>query len=358
MDKTVLYRNSRNGISRWTIWHEGNVIYMKSEAKIGDSPSIFTEHVPEGKAGRSLQQQIDLRMKARVRGKVDNGYVHTYKEAQSPILKNVMGFLQPMLAQKFQDVKKFQVENYFAQPKLDGHRCLITRQGSELIAYSRRGREIHTIDHILKHIDIPDGVTLDGELYVHGEALQTIASWAKRKQPHSEKLKFVVYDILEDVSYEERLRILTNDLNLSFIENTSPIFHLHTIDMAQFPEGLRNFFTYFRNKGYEGMILRERNTPYEVGRRSKGLIKVKETHDAEYQVVDVSSSKDDWGILHCKLPNGHVFRVSAPGTVADKTKVLKEKEKFIGRLVTVEYAHLTKEGVPFHPVATRWRNDL
>ena len=355
-DEVVLYRNSKNGISRWTIWQEDNVICMKSEAKIGDSPMYFTEEIKEGKASRSLQQQIDLRTEARIRGKVDNGYVRTREEAKNPGLKNVMGLHQPMLAQKFKDAKSFKFEDHYMQPKLDGHRCLITRQGSELIAYSRRGRVISTVDHILKDINIPEGTTLDGELYVHGEPLQTIASWAKRKQPNSEKLKYVIFDIIEDIPYEDRVKRLFNDLDLPVVDIAS-----HFTLPVVFPRSEEHVFEYFResrDNGYEGIMLKNRTYAYEIGRRSRGLLKMKETHDDEFEVIDVSPSVDGWGVLHCRTVQGKVFRVSAPGTVPQKKYVLENKYSYIGAHITIEYAHLTKEGIPFHPNALRWRLDL
>lgn len=355
MDETVLYRNSKHGISRWTIWQDDNTIRMKSEAKIGDTPMYFSEVVEEGKAGRSLQQQIELRMKARIRGKIDNGYVHTREEAQNPNLKNVMGHHQPMLAQKLKDVKKFRLEDYYIQPKLDGHRCMIVREGGELIAYSRRGREITTINHLLPYIDIPEGVTLDGELYVHGQPLQTIASWAKRLQPDSAKLNYIVFDVVEDVPFRERLRMIEQDLR---IPPNGPFSMLDTLSPVSEDVVLNTMFRAFRDSGYEGAILRHGDYPYEIGRRSRGLIKMKETFDDEFQVVDITPSVDNWAVLHCRTDDGKVFKVSAPGTVEAKKHVLAKKFEFIGTYVTVEYAHLTKEGIPFHPVALRWREDL
>ncbi len=363
MNKTILYRNSKIGISRWTIYRvSDHIIAWESESKIGDSVQQFTEKVEKGLAGRTLDQQVELRMKARIRGKKDAGYVDTIEEAQNADLKNTLGLYQPMLAQKLKDIRNFKIENYFAQPKLDGHRCLITREGNEIIAYSRRGREIHTIPHITsKLLDrIPDGTTLDGELYAHNVPLQTIASWARRNHPipESRQLQYIVFDVVEsDTPYEERVKILWDDLNLPYDRNHE-FYLLDTIDMANVEWTLEQLFKVHRGNNYEGTILRNREFPYEIGRRSKGLVKVKEFHDDEFEVVDVIPSKWNWGVLVCKLPTGATFKVAAPGTISEKEKVLQNKQAYIGNHVTVEYAHLTKDKVPFHPVATRWRLDL
>jgi len=112
-----------------------------------------------------------------------------------------------------------------------------------------------------------------------------------------------------------------------------------------------------RALGYEGLILRDLKMPYEVGKRSKGLIKVKQFMDAEFKVVDILPSAEGWARLVCELP-GDTFKVSAPGTIYQKTEVLKRKDEFIGEFVTVTFANYTIDGKPFHPVAERWRQDI
>lgn len=351
--ETVLYKNARHGISKWSICQaDEHIIVIKSEAKIGDTPLVFTEEVEKNHSGRSLQQQVELRINARIRSKLDNGYVRNKEDADRP-LTNQMGLLQPMLAQSFEDLKIFKPEEYYAQMKLDGHRCLITNFGGDLVAYSRRGKPINTVTHILKGLEgkIPDGWTLDGELYVHGIPLQTIASWAKRKQPKSQDLQYVCYDLIDDAPYQERFRMLS-----SMGLGSSPVRVLEAMRLNR-SDVIKPVLMDAISKGYEGLILRHKEGQYEIGRRSKNLIKVKHFQDDEAVVVGVLPSKDEWAILVCDY-KGKQFKMSAPGTVGEKRAVLVAPNLYIGRTVTFEYAQLTKEGVPFHASALRWRTDL
>jgi len=358
MNEVILYRNAKHGITRWKIWQQiipYPLIIMQSEAKIGDTPMIFTERVPVGKAGRTVLQQLDLRMNARIRNKLDNGYVHTEREARNSILTNQLGFLQPMLAHKFQDLKKFNKEEYYFQNKLDGHRCLITRVGNEIIAYSRRGKPITTITEILYQLQdrIPEGITLDGELYVHGQPLQTIASWAKRRQKNTSLLSYVVYDVMEQgMPYSERYRML-NELQ---IEDKN--IYLLSAQHFGLEDSVVEKTREAKSWGYEGLILRHQDGEYDIGRRTNNLIKVKQLEDTEVEVVDVIPSAWNWGILVCKAPNGKEFKVSAPGNLYNKRNALNLKEYYIGKYVTIEYPNLTSDGIPFHAVATRWREDI
>ena len=75
--------------------------------------------------------------------------------------------MKPMLAHKFDNSRVDWSEPVYIQPKLDGVRCLFTKDG----AYSRTGKKFMNVRHIemsLKSFfdDNPD-VVLDGELYNH-----------------------------------------------------------------------------------------------------------------------------------------------------------------------------------------------
>ena len=118
--------------------------------------------------------------------------------AQTMKPMNRLGFSKPMLAKKSEDVDmvKMMTKPFYLQHKLDGNRCLIHNDGTGLVAYTRNGKEFKTLKHILELLKdvVPSGWTLDGELYVHGQSLQTIVRWGKCLQPNTLKLEFHCYD--------------------------------------------------------------------------------------------------------------------------------------------------------------------
>jgi len=354
-NEKTLYRNAKHGISKWTIYSIGAIIHMESESKLGDSPTRYTETVSHGKAGRSLEQQIKSRIDSRINSKRDHGYVDTMEQAKLP-LKNILGLHKPMLAVKWRDVaKKTKIETCYVQPKLDGHRCLMTMEEGKVVAYSRGGRYINTVKHITSKLNIPEGVTLDGEIYKHGIPLQVVSSWAKRQQPESVILDYIVYDLVEThLDYEDRHEILKEIAALNPHITICPTKFVGDIPNYNLKEHLVSTI----KGGYEGLMLRPKYGLYEIGRRSKCLIKVKALEDDEARVTGITASKDGWAVLHCKHRNGQIFKLSAPGTIADKTHVLKNIEKYVNKVVTYEYAQLTDDGKPFHAVALRWREDL
>jgi ATP-dependent DNA ligase len=190
---------------------------------------------------------------------------------------------------------------------------------------------------------------IDGELYIHGSRLQKIGSLVKRKQKESRMLKYHCYDMVSELSFAQRYDLLKT-YHLGGNALLAPTWS------AARDFDVENDLIIAKESGYEGLMLRVDGTGYEDGRRSKSLLKVKSVQDDEYTVVQITSSKDNWAILHCELPDGGRFSVTAPGAVFEKEYVLKNARAFIGKQVTVEYAMLTEDGKPFHPVATQWRN--
>jgi DNA ligase-1 len=357
--KINLYRAHKTNLGIWSIWFEDNVIYY-SHGAVNGAINTHKEVVTQNQSGRTMTEQIDLQMKSRISRMLDKGYKHTPAEALANPT-NQLGLVRPMLALGYDKVKAPNKRGARLQRKLDGHRCLIVRDGKDLIAYSRQGKLITTIQHILEPNArlFPEGVTIDGELYCHGHQLQTLASWIKRKQLETERLKFVAYDIVDKSSYSER----HTELKSIFAECTKTIVVLGATPYENDTQ-MWNYFRECREKSFEGAMLRLEGYGYDEGGRSKSLIKLKKRHDdelkeeTEFVVIDIHPSKDGWAILECKLDNGRTFRVSAPGDVPEKTRALVEKQKYIGKQVTVEYAELTADGIPFHAVATRWRIDI
>lgn len=340
-----LYASGAHGTRVYEIWSEGHTIVMIANG------AKYEETIEEGKAGRSLEEQVQLRINARVRSKMDHGFVENESDIRDS-LTNQMGYAMPMLADHLKNQRNFTDEMVYIQPKMDGHRCLTNSRES----YSRGGKPIDCIGDLTSRLKTPDGMTFDGELYYHGVPLQTISSWAKRYQPNTEKLEYHIYDIIiedeMDMPFKQRFDILSQLVKGIPRIVQVPTHLIHT-------ELCHDYFKEFRNSGFEGAIVRTLDSQYQIGKRSKGLLKIKHYEEAEFPVVDIEVNRLGWAILWCEAPNGKLFKATAPGTVHEKMRIAAlDKNDFIGRLVTVEYANYTKEGKPFQPVATRWRDDL
>lgn len=306
-----------------------------------------TEYV-EGNTLRDEDEQALFKADSKIKKRIESGYRHSIEEAENYDGTNELGYHKPMKALRWDRIKtEVDYENSDYQNKYDGHRCLITNDNGKKLAYSKNGKLIHTIEHILSDMDVPEGETIDGELYIHGMKLQSIASRVKRMQPESLNLKFNCYDVVAQEDFSERLRFI-HSLNLGANANVVPLLN--------YEGSVKDILNSAVNNGYEGLIVRPRNGfYYEDGKRSKGLIKVKKFMDMEFLITNVSASRDGWAILHCITHEGQSFTASAPGNMQEKRNALINKHIIIGRYVRVEFAMWTLGEKPFHPVATGYR---
>jgi ATP-dependent DNA ligase len=346
---TLYCKDNKGGVRSWSI--EATVDRTELIIAFGSvGGSIQHKVVPVilNQSGRSQSEQAQLEIASRVAKQRDRGYVDTLLEARQNRPSNALGLPKPMLAQPLDKVRGINFKECVVQFKYDGHRCLVHNDGEKLIAYSRNGKEITSIDHILEGMVIPEGVTVDGELYCHRVPLQTISSWVKRKQKCTEDLVYIVYDVMLDLPYPSRRGIL-GTYSLGAHTVAAPSLQLNIDSETGLTTHLKNAI----RAGYEGLIVRHSRAPYEDGKRSKSLVKVKAWEDSSCLVVDINPSQDGWAILTCKFGN-HTFKCSASGSMDDKLNVLANKEKYIGKMVKVEYANLTMDGVPFHPIAVCW----
>lgn len=376
MEKTLYIRDNAGKIRYWTCRPEPDGLEIE-HGVLGGTPQYQYEAIEFGKGGRDQDEQIESRINSRVSKQLDKGYVEDQRIAETMKPMNRLGFAKPMLAKKSEDVdmNRMMTKPFYLQNKLDGNRCLIHNDGTGLVAYTRNGKEFKTLKHILEPLQdiVPAGYTLDGELYVHGVSLQTIVSWGKRLQPDTLKLQFHTYDLIADEGFGERSKELGAIL-APYLEKIYPSTRL--VQTSRFtPESganlggsavdLAGLLRIARNNKYEGLMFRSdyalnrgvfESVGYEDGKRSGSLIKLKDWHDAEFKIVDISSSADGWAILHCLALNGKMFTVSCPGDISFKRHVLLNKHSYIGKQVTIQYAYLTADGLPFHCVATAIRD--
>jgi DNA ligase-1 len=347
----TLYKKSASGaIQQWSI----KIGFLGLEIEYGQVGGAMQEvdvEIVENLSGRTWEEQADLEMESRISKQKDKGYVEDIEKAKKGAF-NALGLKKPMLAHKFKD-SSILPRVVYLQYKYDGNRCLITKQNGEVFAYTRNGKLIKSIDHILEAAkDIPEGTTLDGELYHHGTPLQTLRSWISKGQAESSKLVYMLYDMMSDLPYSKRV------LELDYLNLNSPIIYAETriIEGNKLELELYTRLDKAIKDGYEGLIVRLPNSPYHDGKRSKSLLKVKSWIDKEFAVESITQTTDGWAMLHMRAGGSKTFKATAPGTHEDKIEAYLNRADYIGKKVTIRYANLTKGGIPFHPIAVAWRN--
>ena len=272
--------------------------------------------------------------------------------------------IKPMLAHK---VGKKEVDwsaKNFIQPKLDGVRCIFTKNG----AYSRTGKQFKNVAHLEEDLEdffkkYPDTV-LDGELYNHAlkHDFEKIISLVRKQKPTDEDrfeagnlVQYHVYDTIWDgVTYEDRYNWLR--MNLPIYETMTLIANTTVDGMAE----AKMLHDVHLAQGYEGSMLRT-NGLYER-KRSYNLQKFKDFHDTEATITGYEEGKgkrqgtlgkflmtDDEGIqFGCPPGKGYTYK--------DLANMLLNIHDYIGQRATFTYFQRTQAGSYRHPLFKTLRN--
>jgi DNA ligase-1 len=333
--------------------------------------------ITEGKQGRDLNQQADLEVKSIINKYESKGYkdlasvtskniedmtVELFDEYFKGIKTDKYGNVKPMLAKSTDDLKKTSLErHWFASTKLDGTRCVLYWNPEEqVIKTSSRGGKNYdaSTKHIREYQPLVDlfkqypNLKLDGELYKHGESLQSLSGLCRLKE-WDEKcriLEFHCYDIIDPdktfqqrLEFLERLRIQFSGSNIINILEHYPVFGynqakvLHDRWVAQ---------------GYEGAVLRDPTAVYIPGGRTIAMVKLKEFKDDEFEIVGYTPGlrgTEDM-VFRLKTRKGVEFEAKPLGSRQVKEDYVANIDKIIGKKGTVKYFYMTDDGRPFLPV--------
>ena len=140
--------------------------------------------------------------------KLDSGYDYTIEGSRDKF----NNLLKPMLAQSYDKHKKKLVYPCYAQPKLDGIRCLARRRGDVVTLYSRQGKVLDLVPHINEALleVLNDGQCADGELYTHGWDFQKIISAIKKTNENTPGIQYHIYDLPD---MQDRSKTFVNRFN-------------------------------------------------------------------------------------------------------------------------------------------------
>ena len=275
--------------------------------------------------------------------------------------------IKPMLAQKVNTKPIDWTKKVFVQPKLDGVRCLFTKDG----AYSRTGKQFKNVDHLQNDLQdffkkFPD-VVLDGELYNHAlkQDFEKIISLVRKQKPtlvdqHEARLltQFHCYDMYSpefDHSFSLRDEFIMHTIDGMYKYTT-------TVETKQCnsEDDANAFHVENLALGYEGSIIRL-NTKYQQ-KRSHSLRKFKDFSDKEATIIGYLDGKgkrtgtlgkfimqDDEGIeFGCPPGKGYTYK--------DLKIMLDNIHLYMGKRATFTYFERTKANSYRHPLFKCVRN--
>ncbi|MFF5992725.1 ATP-dependent DNA ligase [Prauserella flavalba] len=228
------------------------------------------------------------------------------------------------------------------EPKWDGFRCIVFRDGAEVELGSRNDRPLTRYFPELAGLlaeALPPRCVVDGEIVIVTEAGLDFDALQLRLHPAASRVRklagetpasFVAFDLLalgdRDLTGEpfaERRRLLEDILDTAQ-------GRVHLTPLTADPDVARDWFTRFEGAGFDGVMVKSTDVPYEQDRRV--MWKVKHERTADCVVAGFRWHKDGKGVGSLLLglfdDEGtlHHVGVASGFSVARRTELVTELE--------------------------------
>lgn len=383
--KAILISRDSKGLVRFlkleSVKFEDFFRIIRSSGVLGGKEVVQPELlIREGKAKRTVEQQVELEFNALVKKALDKGYKFydslsskAFEEASQEDFSEILGehktdasgIKKPMLAKdtaKITPDNKLWRKKWFASRKYDGVRCMLywDDKSKEVKTASRGGlnydaatSHIRNNNEIKEYFSRNTTMVLDGEIYVHGHSLQEISGTARLDEFDEKRcsvLEYHCYDVaVEKIPFKDRVQIL-NEIS-EILNGNSVIKFVDHCEITSYEEAKR-LHDQWVNEGYEGAILRNPDDDYGFGKRSSSMIKLKEFKEEEFEIIGhklgLRGSEDMVFVL--KTKSGIEFEAKPIGDRSKKEDYVNNIDSIVGRFGTVKYFNLTDDGTPFLPV--------
>lgn len=256
---------------------------------------------------------------------------------------------------------------YFVQPKINGDRCFVKWENERPKMLTPEGNEKLMLPHLTEQLTelyehLDKNVVLDGELYSHGMEHQDIHSITGRTvnlHPDYRYIEYWIFDTISEQPQYSRINVV-KDIgdHLRVFIGSRRYPHLHTVNTNEVWKAdlLGCAFAFYIKHGYEGIIIRNAEAPYEF-KRSGNVLKMKAKGEVVCEVVGYQQEKTingelkhSLGALTVKSERGITFKVGTGFTTKERHNLwlecISSKYHLKGRKIKVKYFELSKDGKP------------
>ena len=379
---TLYKKTSTGAVQFWEIacyaesGNNGNTIgaiYTRYGQLNTSSPQETKDVISEGKnIGKinetTAYEQAEAETLAKWQKQLKKGYVESIEAAQAGEVNDIIeGGVVPMLAHKFSQHGHKIKYPAWAQPKLDGIRCIAIVENGKCTLWSRTRKPITSMPHIVAEIEsigFLQKTVLDGELYNHKlkSDFEKIVSTVRKENPEEGYLnvQYHIYDAVQDQDFNGRTMFLKSLFGIH--EESHGEFKylkcVQTIEISN-EEELMDAFGLFCSQGYEGAMVRNGQGPY-VNKRSYDLLKVKEFLDDEFDIIGIEEGRGKLaghvGSFVCKTADGKEFLAKMKGETQKLREYFEDHSLWQNKKLTVQYQGLTSYNIPRFPVGVAIRD--
>lgn len=364
----LYFKDSNDNIRIWEVLVDGSSYWVR-HGVLGGKIQETTPKVAKAKNigkinGTTADQQAALEAERIWNEQIHDGMVKDINDAV--YRADGKDFFAPMLAKTYEEAQNLPYdEGVYSNPKLDGIRLVHTAHA----ALSRQGKPFNTIAHITNALKpffakFPTAI-LDGELYNHDykDSFQELQSLITKKNLSLDELMSVTdtvqYHVYDAVGIDD-------DTNQSFADRYAALEkHLPQNSIIKLVKATKVNNEAELNvahedalaSGYEGQMIRL-NNKYEVGKRSKFLLKRKIFNDEEFEILDIVEGEGNKAGMAASMRcvgNGVEFDSNVKANDARKIELLNNKHKYIGKMATVKYFGKFVTGIPRFPYVIKLR---
>lgn len=298
----------------------------------------------------------------------------------------------PMLANKYEEKKDGYLnkrakipyldfgKGVYAQPKLDGIRCIARLQLNEetgeydTVLTSRTGKQFVFLEHIrehvkeiLLHIKHPE-LVFDGELYFHRDTslvdqterfgIITGCCRTVRTKPHPQQhlIQYHVFDLVDTVSSQTTRFAMLRKIFKTVFDTVVILVPWHEVHTQREVDEYHDKFVV---DGYEGIIVRDKRLMYVPKHRSSQLLKYKNFKDEEFKIVGAEQGEgNEQGcvVWVCQTSEGKMFKCRPRGSFEIRKVLYEQRDRYMGKLLTVRYQEMSTDNIPRFPAGLAIRN--
>jgi ATP-dependent DNA ligase len=204
----------------------------------------------------------------------------------------VMPPVKPMLAKSVKDVPD---GDYLYEPKWDGFRCVVFRDGDEVELGSRNEKPLtRYFPEVVEAVkqQLPERCVVDGEIVIAGAKGLDFEALLQRIHPAASRVKtlsestpaaFIAFDLLalgDDDLTKQPLRERRAILEAALATSRPPV---HLTPATDDPALAREWFTLFEGAGLDGVVAKPGTIGYEPD--SRVMLKIKHSRTADCVVA-------------------------------------------------------------------------
>lgn len=247
-------------------------------------------------------------------------------------------------------------------PKLDGMRLttVLDTEVGTVRMFSRNGKEntnFSDITTVLEKLlpDLPGSLVLDGE--VVSSNFQQLMTQANRKENvDTSDSHYALFDVLSLVDFEAGKSNTPQMDRQQVLADLAPVLReisdgkvyvipklLVDLDTKEGKEKMNEFYQETLDAGYEGIMVKDVNAPYEC-KRTRHWLKWKPVDSVDLEVVDFEEgtgrNNGRLGALICEgTENGEFVRVNVGGGYSDsqRDEFWSNRQTLIGEIIEIEF---------------------